>query len=71
MCQALPSNEAKYVYEQIVTKGKVKRGFLGVTLDSVRPEFAKIYGLPETRGAIVADVQAERDGQPTPAAKAR
>jgi len=67
---ALPSNEAKYVYEQIVTKGKVKRGFLGVTLDSVRPEFAKIYNLPETRGAIVADVQAERDGQPTPAAKA-
>lgn len=67
---ALPSNEAKFVYEQIVAKGKVKRGFLGVTLDSVRTEFAKIYGLPEAKGAIVADVQSERDGQPTPAAKA-
>jgi serine protease Do len=67
---ALPSNEAKFVYEQIVSKGKVKRGFLGVLLESVHGEFAKVYGLPETRGAIIADVQAVRDGQPTPAAKA-
>lgn len=67
---ALPSNEAKFVYEQIVTKGKVKRGFLGVLLESVHSEFAKVYGLPEERGAIIADVQLERDGQTTPAAKA-
>jgi serine protease Do len=66
---ALPSNEAKFVYEQIVTKGKVKRGFLGVLLESVHGEFAKVYGLPEAKGAIIADVQPERDGQPTPAAK--
>jgi serine protease Do len=29
---ALPSNEAKFVYEQIVSKGKVKRGFLGAPM---------------------------------------
>ncbi len=67
---ALPSNEAKFVYEQIVSKGKVKRGFLGVLLESVRSEFAKVYGLPETKGAIIADVQPELNGHPTPAAKA-
>jgi len=67
---ALPSNEAKYVYEQIVSKGKVKRGFLGVLLESVRSEFAKVYGLPEAKGAIIADVQADSGGQPTPAFKA-
>jgi len=67
---ALPSNEAKYVYEQIVSKGKVKRGFLGVLLESVRTEFAKVYGLPEAKGAIIADVQADSNGQPTPAFKA-
>jgi len=67
---ALPSNEAKFVYEQIVSKGIVKRGFLGVLLESVRSEFAKVYGLPEVKGAIIADVQADSDGQPTPAAKA-
>jgi serine protease Do len=68
---ALPSNEAKFVCEQILASGKVKRGYLGVTLESVRGEFARIYGLPEAKGAIIADVvRQERDGQPTPAEKA-
>ena len=67
---ALPSNEAKFVSEQILASGRVKRGYLGVTLDSVKSEFARVYSLTDARGAIVVDVQAERDGQPTPAAKA-
>lgn len=67
---ALPSNEAKFVCEQILAGGKVKRGFLGVTLESVRGEYAKIFGLPEAKGAIIADMSQERNGQPTPAAKA-
>jgi serine protease Do len=68
---ALPSNEARFVCEQILAGGKVKRGYLGVTLESVRSEFARIYGLPEAKGAIIADVvQQERNGLPTPAEKA-
>jgi serine protease Do len=67
---ALPSNEAKFVTEQILTSGKVKRGFLGVTLESVRGEFARVYHLPDTKGAIVADVPPERSGVSTPAVKA-
>lgn len=67
---ALPANEANFVYRQIVSQGKVRRGFLGITLDSVKDEFAKVYGLPEAKGAIVMDVTQTRDGQLTPAAKA-
>ena len=68
---ALPSNDAKYVYEQLLANGKVKRGYLGVTLDSVKSEFARVYSLPDAHGAIIADIQAEqRDGSPTPAIKA-
>ena len=68
---ALPSNEAKFVCDQILANGKVKRGYLGVTLDSVRSELARVYSLADARGAIVADLQVEqRDGLPTPAAKA-
>ena len=67
---ALPSNEAKFVSEQILASGKVKRGFLGVTLESVRSEFARIYKLPDTKGAIVSDVPPDQNGLPTPAAKA-
>src|SRR5687767_13141527 len=67
---ALPANEANFVYRQIVAQGKVRRGFLGITLDSVKDEFARVYGLPEAKGAIVMDVQQTRDGHLTPAAKA-
>lgn len=67
---ALPSTEANFVYRQILAQGKVRRGYLGVTLESVRDEFARVYGLPEAKGAIIMDVQQTKDGQPTPAAKA-
>ncbi len=67
---ALPASEASFVYRQIVDQGKVRRGYLGVTLDSVKEEFARVYGLPEAKGAIILDVQQTKDGQPTPAAKA-
>src|SRR5216684_2750350 len=61
---ALPSNEARFVCEQILGGGKVKRGYLGVTLAPVQGEFARVYGLPEAKGAIIADVQPDRNGQP-------
>jgi serine protease Do len=67
---ALPASEANFVYRQIVDQGKVRRGYLGVTLESVRDEFARVYSLPEAKGAIILDVQQTKDGQPTPAAKA-
>ncbi len=67
---ALPASEASFVYEQIVSSGKVRRGYLGVTLDSVKDEFARVYGLAEAKGAIIMDVQEMNNGVMTPAAKA-
>jgi serine protease Do len=67
---ALPASEANFVYRQILAQGKVRRGYLGVTLESVKDEYARVYGLPEAKGAIIMDVQQTKDGQPTPAAKA-
>ncbi len=67
---ALPANETNFVYKQLIAQGKVQRGYLGITLESVHEEFAKVYGLSEARGAIITSVtQTERD-QTTPAAKA-
>jgi len=54
---ALPSNEAANVYQQIRSNGKVRRGYLGVILDSVRNEFAKVYNLPEAKGAIITEIR--------------
>ena len=67
---ALPANETNFVYKQLVTHGKVKRGYLGITLDSVHDEYAKVYGLSESKGAIITAVSSTtKSGQPTPAAK--
>ncbi len=54
---ALPSNESANVYAQIVKNGKVRRGYLGAYLDSVKTEFARVYGLSEAKGAIVTDIR--------------
>lgn len=54
---ALPSNEAANVFRQILQGGRVRRGYLGVLLDSVKPEFAKVYNLPEARGAIITELR--------------
>lgn len=54
---ALPARETEYVYGQIVKNGKVRRGYLGVLLDSVQAEFASVYGLKEKRGSIITDVR--------------
>jgi serine protease Do len=68
---ALPANETNFVYKQLVAQGKVRRGYLGITLDSVHDEFAKVYGLSEAKGAIITSVTPkEENGQTTPAAKA-
>jgi serine protease Do len=57
---ALPSTEAANVYDQIVRSGKVRRGFLGVGLESVKAEYAKVYGLKEAKGAILTEVRESR-----------
>ena len=67
---ALPANETSFVYKQLVSQGKVKRGYLGVRLESVHEEIARVYGLPDARGAIVTEVEPTMTGQVTPAAKA-
>ncbi len=62
---ALPSKEAAFVYSQLIgASHKVQRGYLGVVPTSVKGEFARVYGLPEAKGAIITDV---REG---PASKA-
>lgn len=53
---AIPSNLAKGIIPQLEEKGKVTRGMLGVQVQVVTPELAKSFGLPEAKGALVAEV---------------
>ena len=59
---ALPSNEATYVLDQILKNGKVRRGYLGVGLETVKSEFASVYGLKEPQGAIVVEIREPKGG---------
>jgi serine protease Do len=53
---AIPIDQAKTIVEQLKAKGKVTRGWLGVSIQSVTPELAKSFGLKEPIGALVAEV---------------
>ncbi|HTC37048.1 MAG TPA: DegQ family serine endoprotease [Bryobacteraceae bacterium] len=53
---AIPANFAKNIMDQILTKGKVTRGFLGITPQELTPDLAKSFGVPNTHGVAVATV---------------
>src|SRR5712692_3142037 len=53
---AIPINIAKELVPQLKAKGKVTRGWIGVMIQKVTPETAASLGLPEAKGARVAEV---------------
>jgi serine protease Do len=55
---AIPIDVAMNVERQLVTKGKVSRGRLGVTIQDVNQELADSFGLDKPRGALVGSVEA-------------
>jgi serine protease Do len=55
---AIPANLAKELVPQLKDKGKVVRGYLGVTIQKVTADIAATMGLKSESGALVADVAA-------------
>jgi serine protease Do len=53
---AVPVNMAKQVLDDLVKYGTVKRGWLGVYIQPLTPEFAEAYGVEHEGGAVVSDV---------------
>jgi S1-C subfamily serine protease len=53
---AIPANMAKRVAAQLIDRGKVTRGWIGVSLQPLTAELAQSLGLDGTKGAIVARV---------------
>jgi Do/DeqQ family serine protease len=62
---AIPANMAKRVTSQLIDRGKVTRGWIGVSLEPLTKELSQALGLDSTRGAIVARVH---PGSPAEAA---
>jgi len=63
---AIPANLAKKIARILIEKGKVIRGWLGVSIQNLTPGLAKSFGLKSTDGVLVSDVvpdsPAERAG---------
>ncbi len=53
---AIPSNMAKSIMNQIIDKGAVTRGFLGVSLQPVDKDIADAFHLDKIEGALVSEV---------------
>ncbi|TVQ85413.1 MAG: DegQ family serine endoprotease [Chromatiaceae bacterium] len=53
---AIPIDVAMDVVEQLRTKGRVSRGWLGVVIQDVTRELAETFGLAHPRGALIAQV---------------
>jgi serine protease Do len=62
---AIPMSMAKPIMDQILTHGKVVRGYLGVGIQDLTPELARAFGLKNGSGVLIRDVSPD-----TPAAKA-
>ena len=53
---AIPSNMMKTVMNQLIKYGEVKRGVLGVNIQTLTPDIAESMGLDNTQGALVSQV---------------
>jgi len=62
---AIPSSQAEVIIDQLKEGKAVRRGWIGVTIQSVDATQAKALGLPEARGALISSV-----GKDHPADKA-
>jgi serine protease Do len=53
---AIPINMAQRIMRQLIEKGKVVRGYIGVFIQPITPEIAKQFGFEGTDGALVSDI---------------
>jgi serine protease Do len=53
---AIPVNLAKRIYAELTTRGKVVRGWLGVSVQPLTAELSQSFGGTDEHGVLVADV---------------
>ncbi len=56
---AIPINQVKRVIEDLISDGKVMRGWLGVTIQDIDDNMAKALNLDSRDGAIISQVMAD------------
>lgn len=54
---AIPSNMASSIMTQLVEKGEIRRGQIGITIQDLTPDLAQAFGLSQSQGAVVTGIQ--------------
>ena len=57
---SIPINMARDIMTQLISKGRVVRGWLGIVIQELTPELADGFGVKKDGGVLVADVM--KDG---------
>lgn len=53
----IPINIAKRIMEDLITQGKVTRGWLGITAQVITPELQDILGLKNNVGVLISNIE--------------
>jgi len=53
---AIPAEVADSVTKQLISGGKIQRGYIGATIQNFTPDMAEAQGLGSQKGAIVSDL---------------
>jgi len=53
---AIPIKMATHIQQQLITTGKVTRGYLGVNIQSLTKDLARSFGIAERDGVLIASV---------------
>ena len=68
---SVPINVAREILPQLRERGKVVRGWMGVTIQAVTEDLAETYGLDEAKGALVSSVTPDSPAARRPASSPR
>jgi serine protease Do len=60
---AIPINQARSILPQLKARGRVSRGYVGITLRELDPDLRESLGLGRVEGALVQDVAADSPGE--------
>ncbi len=53
---AIPSNMAIYISRELIARGKVERGWIGVSVQDLTHDLARTMGIEGARGALVTEI---------------
>jgi serine protease Do len=56
---ALPSSTAVEIYNQLVSEGRVRRGFLGINPQEMSPQIARLNKVPDGQGVVVRELTSD------------